>query len=139
MDTATCGPYPWHQSGVTGILGDDLPLRVDAEPGFRAPGPGRRGRNVVVDVDTWLRRYADAVGVPPPDDDTVETLLAVASVAARASERRAAPLTCWLAGAAGLTATEALALAEQLTDVASEPAAGGSDQPGHDHPDDASS
>ena len=51
--------------------------------------------------------------VPPGDEDR-EALLRVASAAAHASERMAAPLTCWIAAAAGLSPAEALALAEAL-------------------------
>ena len=47
--------------------------------------------------------FAERLGVEPPDDATVETLLDLAGVAAHASERTAAPIACWLVGKAGWT------------------------------------
>ena len=62
----------------------------------------------------WIAAFADALGVDPPDDDTVATLLDVAGVAAHASERVAAPIACWLIGRAGLPPAEAQRLAETI-------------------------
>lgn len=42
-------------------------------------------------------------------EEDVETLLAPAPATAHASERTVAPLSCWLAGAAGIPPAEALA------------------------------
>jgi len=64
--------------------------------------------------DDWLARFASEVGVAPPNAEEAEALLELAGAAARASERTAAPLTCWLAARAGLGATQALAIARQL-------------------------
>ena len=50
----------------------------------------------------------------PPDDATVEALLDLAGVAAHASERTAAPITCWLIGQAGVGVDEARRLADEL-------------------------
>lgn len=63
----------------------------------------------------WLDRYADAVGVPRPDDAEIEAVLALAAEAAHSSERTAAPVACWLAARAGLDATRALEAAEGVT------------------------
>jgi hypothetical protein len=62
----------------------------------------------------WVTAYAAAAGIPPPSDEDVEALLQLAAVAAHASERTAAPITCWIAATAGLTPTRALALAESM-------------------------
>ena len=62
----------------------------------------------------WVRRFAEALGATPPTDDEVEDLLAIAGVAAHASERTAAPLSTWLAGRAGAPPREARAAAERL-------------------------
>ncbi len=62
----------------------------------------------------WIGAFAAAIGVDPPDDATVEQLLALAGAAAHASERTAAPIACWLAGRAGLDPALALAQAEQV-------------------------
>jgi hypothetical protein len=57
----------------------------------------------------WLEVFAAQIGTEPPDDATVEQLLAIASVAAHASERLAAPLACYLIGRAGADPAEVLA------------------------------
>lgn len=66
-------------------------------------------------ADEWVSSYAAAVGAGVPDEDDVDTLLALAGVAAHASERTAAPLTCWLAAVAGLSPVEALEVATRLS------------------------
>ncbi len=60
----------------------------------------------------WLAAFAARLGCEPPDDATVETLLALAGVAAHASERTAAPLACWMVGRAGADPSTALELAD---------------------------
>lgn len=62
----------------------------------------------------WIAAFAARVGVEPPAEETVTTLLDLAGVAAHASERTAAPIACWLAGQAGLTPDAALALAREI-------------------------
>ena len=62
----------------------------------------------------WVAAYAAAAGISPPSQDDMDVLLQLAGVAAHASERTAAPITCWLAAMAGLTPAEALALAESV-------------------------
>jgi C4-dicarboxylate transporter len=64
--------------------------------------------------DEWLAAFAAAAGVPAPAADEIEALLELAAVAAHASERTAAPVTCWIAAMAGLAPADALALAESL-------------------------
>lgn len=67
-----------------------------------------------MDPHDWLARVAEALGTTAPDAAEVEDLLAVASVAAHASQRWAAPVTCAMAAAAGLTAAQARELVEGL-------------------------
>jgi hypothetical protein len=62
----------------------------------------------------WIDAYAAALGVDAPDEGTVEALLDLAGVAAHASERTAAPITCWLIGQAGIGVDEARRLADDL-------------------------
>lgn len=62
----------------------------------------------------WLDRLAAELGVPAPTEAEVEALLALAGVAAHASERTAAPLSCWLAGRAGVDPEQARAAVERL-------------------------
>ena len=62
----------------------------------------------------WVAAFAARLGLDPPDEDTVAVLLDMAGAAAHASERTAAPLACWLAGRAGMSPAEALALAREV-------------------------
>jgi hypothetical protein len=62
----------------------------------------------------WVARFAAALGVAPPDDDEFEALLALAGTAAHASARTAAPVSCWVAGRAGIPLAEARRLAETV-------------------------
>jgi hypothetical protein len=64
--------------------------------------------------DEWLADFAARAGVALPGEDVIDTLLELAGVAAHASERTAAPIACWLAGQAGLSPTDALALARDI-------------------------
>jgi hypothetical protein len=50
----------------------------------------------------------------PAEQDDIDALLQLAGVAAHASERTAAPITCWIAAMAGLTPARKLALAESI-------------------------
>jgi Domain of unknown function (DUF6457) len=63
----------------------------------------------------WVSAYAEATGIAPPSQDDIDALLQLAGVAAHASERTAAPITCWIAATAGRTPARALALAESIT------------------------
>ena len=65
--------------------------------------------------DEWLAAFAAAAGAPVPSADDIDALLELAGIGAHASERTAAPITCWIAATAGLTPADALALAESLT------------------------
>lgn len=67
----------------------------------------------------WLRVFAADIGVDPPSESEIETLLELAGVAAHASERMAAPIACWLTGRAGLKPHRALELAMELTQPSS--------------------
>lgn len=62
----------------------------------------------------WIDAFAAALGTPAPDEAEVATILDLAGVAARASQRTAAPVACWLAAAAGRSPDDALALAHTV-------------------------
>lgn len=62
----------------------------------------------------WVQRLAADLGVDPPTPEETETLLALAGVAAHASERTAAPLSTWLAGRAGVAPEEAKRAVDRL-------------------------
>jgi hypothetical protein len=69
-----------------------------------------------LDARGWLEAYATALGIEPPTEEDVETLLALAGIAAHASERQAAPVSCWLVARAGVEPARALALARELAE-----------------------
>jgi len=62
----------------------------------------------------FLQAFAAEVGAPAPSADEVDALLELASIAAHASERLAAPLTCWIGGASDMPASELLAAAKRI-------------------------
>jgi len=63
-------------------------------------------------ANEWLADFASVLGVEAPNDDQVRDLLRLAGEAARASERIAAPVACWLVARAGLSPAEALTVLE---------------------------
>lgn len=73
-----------------------------------------------MDGTEWIAEFAAEAGISPPTDEEVQQLLALAGIAAHASERTAAPISCWIAARAGLTAADARALAARLADASAE-------------------
>jgi hypothetical protein len=75
-------------------------------------------------AEDWIVRFAAKLGTSPPDDGELASLLALAGIAAHASERPAAPISCWLAARAGVAPADALAAAKGLAaELAPPPAA----------------
>jgi Domain of unknown function (DUF6457) len=66
--------------------------------------------------DEWIARFAQLARVPAPAAHEVDALLALAGVAAHASERTAAPLACWIAGRSQLSLAELCELAAAVRD-----------------------
>ena len=66
-------------------------------------------------AEHWIEAFAAALGQPPPPAEQREAVLKLASVAAHASERRAAPIACWLAAASEVSLDEAIVLAQELS------------------------
>jgi hypothetical protein len=62
----------------------------------------------------WLGRLSQELGVELPTEAEVEALLGLAGVAAHASERVAAPISCWLVARSLLSVDEAVAVADSL-------------------------
>jgi len=62
----------------------------------------------------FLAAFAAEAGTPAPTQAEIDALLQLATIAAHASERLAAPLTCWVGGASGLPADELLAIAQRI-------------------------
>ncbi len=73
-----------------------------------------------MNASEWLAAYAEKLGVPAPTTDELKAVLDLAGVAAHSSQRIAAPVACWLAARAGLGLEEALALAQETGDDASD-------------------
>jgi hypothetical protein len=65
-------------------------------------------------ADDWIQAFCREIGVPEPDEDTTEAILRLASVAAHASERKAAPVACWIAGTTGRPVAELIRIAEAV-------------------------
>jgi hypothetical protein len=57
--------------------------------------------------EEWVRAFAQEIGAEPPTRDQMDEILRLAAIAAHASERIAAPIACYLAGAAGISLEEA--------------------------------
>jgi hypothetical protein len=66
-------------------------------------------------MQEWIAGYAEKLGLPVPTDTDIEQLLDLAAVAAHASERTAAPVSCWLAARAGVDPAVALVAARELS------------------------
>ena len=65
-------------------------------------------------ADEWVAAFARQLGLAEPGGEEVARVLDLARVAAHQSERRAAPLACWLAAMADLSPEQALAMAESV-------------------------
>jgi hypothetical protein len=63
-------------------------------------------------AEEWLADFCRQVGADAPDEARRDEILRLASVAAHGSERRAAPIACWIAGAAGRPLGELIEVAE---------------------------
>ena len=71
-------------------------------------------RGVTTSATDWLEAFAARLGVTPPTDEEREAILALAGIAAHASERTAAPVACWIAASAGLSIEDALTIAREV-------------------------
>ena len=67
-----------------------------------------------VTAEEWIRTFVQETGGPQPSEQQMEEILRLASIAAHASERRAAPIACYLAGTTGRPVAELIAVAEGL-------------------------
>lgn len=65
-------------------------------------------------AEEWVRTFAERAGMQVPDPDLIDEILKLASVAAHSSERKAAPIACWIAGTTGRPVAELRAVAEEL-------------------------
>ena len=65
-------------------------------------------------AEEWVRTFAEAIGCEPPSEERMDEILRLASVAAHASERKAAPIACYLAGTTSRPVAELIEVAEGL-------------------------
>ena len=65
-------------------------------------------------AEDWVRTFAERAGAQAPSQELIDEILKLASVAAHSSERRAAPIACWIAGTTGRPLAELLEAAEGL-------------------------
>lgn len=65
-------------------------------------------------AEQWIEAFASAAGTDAPTRAEIDSLLELASVAAHSSERRAAPIACWIAARAGIDPAEARRIAEEI-------------------------
>ena len=72
-------------------------------------------------AEEWIAQFAEALGQPAPDAAQVKAVLELASVAAHASERRAAPVACWLTAVAGRAPADARAIAQAISEATPPP------------------
>jgi hypothetical protein len=68
--------------------------------------------------DEWLEAFARAAGVERPTAEEIRVLLELAGAAAHASERTAAPISCWIAARSQVPLDELLSRAEGLAEGA---------------------
>jgi hypothetical protein len=62
----------------------------------------------------WIDAFAAEIGAEPPSADDIKRILDLAAVAAHSSERIAAPVACWVAGASGASLADLQAAAERV-------------------------
>jgi hypothetical protein len=62
----------------------------------------------------WIQAFCEEIEMPAPSEDDVEAILRLAAVAAHSSERTAAPVACWIAGASGKSLADLRETAEAM-------------------------
>jgi hypothetical protein len=65
--------------------------------------------------EQWIEAFAQAIGLSSPGQDEVDAILKLAATAAHSSERTAAPVAAWLAGASGKSLHEVNEVARQIS------------------------
>jgi hypothetical protein len=70
--------------------------------------------------EEWVRRFAAELGAEAPDPDELDEILKLASIAAHASERTAAPIACWVGGRTGRSAASLREVAKRVNPGAGE-------------------
>jgi hypothetical protein len=65
-------------------------------------------------AEEWIEEFAKELGVAAPREEELTRMLELATVAAHSSERRAAPIACWLAGASARPLEELVEVARRV-------------------------
>jgi Domain of unknown function (DUF6457) len=65
-------------------------------------------------AEDWVAEFAELVGIERPDRARMGAILKLAATAAHASERTAAPMACFIAGASGRPLDELNEIAERV-------------------------
>jgi hypothetical protein len=68
-----------------------------------------------MNAQEWIAAYAERLGIDPPTAEEFDAILDLASAAAHASERTAAPVAAWLSARAGRSLDESRALAREIS------------------------
>jgi hypothetical protein len=71
---------------------------------------------MTANVSQWLEEFANRLGLAPPTEHEQELVLGLAGIAAHASERSAAPISCWLAGRTSFTLAEVVDIAKKTAE-----------------------
>ena len=66
-------------------------------------------------ADEWTDAFARELGLSPPNPEQVRLILELAGTAAHSSERTAAPVAAWLAGASSRPLDELNEIAARLS------------------------
>ncbi|MBW8059379.1 MAG: hypothetical protein FVQ78_03415 [Solirubrobacterales bacterium] len=64
-------------------------------------------------AEEWVEQFAKEIGADVPSKAELDQILELASVAAHASERTAAPVACWMVGRTGKSVAELIQIAER--------------------------
>jgi hypothetical protein len=67
--------------------------------------------------DEWIAAFAESAGVERPTTEEIRQLLELAGTAAHASERTAAPISCWIAARSQLPLAGLLSAAAGIADA----------------------
>jgi len=73
-----------------------------------------------VTAEEWIHTFVQEIGGEPPSPEQMDEILRLASVAAHASERKAAPIACYLAGTTNTPLARLIAVAEGIAPEAAE-------------------
>jgi hypothetical protein len=69
---------------------------------------------VALTATEWIQAFCEEIEMPVPGEEEIEAILRLAAIAAHTSERIAAPVACWIAGASGKPLADLRQTAEAL-------------------------